>query len=169
MDNKIIRENLNLPFEKSFHGILRRTVGNEKIILPGVRIVVRNNPGHFLFIKRSDNGVWGMPAGSVEFNESVTQAAHRELLEETGLEAEDMKLIALHTGPQFDFTNAHGGKHQMFAVVFEAVNWSGRISTKTDETEDCRFFAPDNLPKTHPWYIETVNDVLSLTDSVIVK
>lgn len=31
MDNKIIRENLNLPFEKSFQGILRQAIGNEKI------------------------------------------------------------------------------------------------------------------------------------------
>jgi len=48
---------------------------------------------------RSDNGLWGMVGGAMEPGESLAQAAHREILEETGLTVELMGIVDLHTDP----------------------------------------------------------------------
>lgn len=47
----------------------------------------------FLALKRSDDGRWQGVAGGVEANETVEQAAIRELAEETGFEVESLILL----------------------------------------------------------------------------
>ena len=44
--------------------------------------IIRNAEGHVLLQRRSDNGLWGLPGGSVEIGESVTTAVVREVKEE---------------------------------------------------------------------------------------
>lgn len=46
------KANLNISFERSYHGILRKAIGNAKLILPGVRAVVMNDSQEFLFTRR---------------------------------------------------------------------------------------------------------------------
>lgn len=51
----------------------------------------------FLFLKRSDleeyPGSWCAPGGKVEPGEDPLSAAHRELLEETGLKVQDLRFV----------------------------------------------------------------------------
>lgn len=46
---------------------------------------------HILFLQRAqhEQGLWGVPAGKIEYNESPSEAAVRELLEETGISIKD--------------------------------------------------------------------------------
>ena len=55
-----------LPYAQSYTGQLRQHVGNRRLIIPGARAVIRNAAGEVLFVRRSDNGEWVMPAGSIE-------------------------------------------------------------------------------------------------------
>lgn len=48
-----------------------------------------------LLIRRSDNGLWGMPGGLCEVGETLAQAAERELFEETGLSGQALKLLGV--------------------------------------------------------------------------
>src|SRR5579885_2578787 len=78
------------PFEESYLGQLRKLVGSRTLICPGVRAVIRDEQGHLLLIQRRDNGIWGMPAGSIELNESILDCLKREVWEETGLEVQEV-------------------------------------------------------------------------------
>src|ERR1700689_2499689 len=55
-------------------------------LVPAVNVVVVNDGGEILLIRRTDNGNWAVPGGAVDLGESVAQAAVRETLEESGIE-----------------------------------------------------------------------------------
>lgn len=57
-------------------------------------VVIRDD--RFLLVSRAHEplrGFWGFPGGLVELGESVTEAARRELFEETGIDARPERLI----------------------------------------------------------------------------
>lgn len=54
--------------------------------------------GKFLLVKRSkppNAGTWAIPGGKVEYGETVQEALKREIMEETGLQVEPEKVVAL--------------------------------------------------------------------------
>lgn len=163
---------MSIAFEDSYAGMLRASVGNRRLILPGARAIVRDGDGRVLLIRRRDDGRWGMPAGSLERGESVTDCCVREVREETGLTVAGAELIAIYSGPRYHFTNAYGGEHQMLSFVFLTTDRGGTLQSVTDETTDARFFAPDALPPdTYPVYRETLDDLVEYerTGRVVLK
>ena len=63
-------------------------------------VVIRD--GRILLIKRGSEpyrGMWALPGGYVEWDESVEDTVRREVKEETGLEVADMKLIGVFSRP----------------------------------------------------------------------
>ena len=43
-------------------------------LVPSVNVVVINDAGDILMIRRTDNGNWAVPGGAIDLGESVTQA-----------------------------------------------------------------------------------------------
>ena len=48
-------------------------------LVPAVNVVVVNDAGEILLIRRTDNGNWAVPGGTIDLGESVAQAAVRSL------------------------------------------------------------------------------------------
>ncbi len=60
-----------------------------------VGIIVANAEGQLLWAKRAgQKDAWQFPQGGVDEGESVEQTLYRELLEELGLEANDIEVLA---------------------------------------------------------------------------
>lgn len=156
-------------YEDSYVGQLRKFIGKRKLILPAVRAIIRNKQGDILFIRRKDTGTWGMPAGSVELDESVVDALKREVKEETGLDVVSATPIAIYSEPRFAFTTMFGHEYQMFSVVFRVDEWSGSLVRSTDETVDAQFFSPVNLPDIPPHLHETLADLKKFDGQLILK
>jgi ADP-ribose pyrophosphatase YjhB (NUDIX family) len=159
----------SVPFEQSYAGGLRKHVGNRRLITPGPRAVIVDPLGKLLLVRRSDDNTWVMPAGGLELGESIWDALVREVREETGLVVEAATPIALYTGPQYWFTNAYGGEHQMFAVVFRVDRWSGTLLQETEETRGARFFPRDALPPLRDVYRETLADLDAFDGTLVLK
>lgn len=65
----------------------------------GVIAAVRRADGRLLAFERSDlSGEWQLPQGGIEPGETPTQAAWRELQEETGLGSEQVALVDEYEG-----------------------------------------------------------------------
>ena len=53
-------------------------------LVPSANVIVANDNGEILMIRRTDNGNWAVPGGGMDLGESITQTAVREAKEETG-------------------------------------------------------------------------------------
>lgn len=62
----------------------------------GVAVVITDESGKILCLQRERDpgkGLLGFPGGFVDIGESIEEAAHREVKEETGLKIKNLKLI----------------------------------------------------------------------------
>ncbi len=156
-------------FERSYMGQLRKLVGDQRIIVPGVRAVIFDKQGRVLLIHRTDSGRWGMPAGAVELGDSALDALKREVREETGLNVVSAAPFAIYSHSRYSFAYPNGDKVQMFVLVFRVDQWEGELIRETDETMGAEFFPLDNLPDLHEVYVETLNDLKNYNGEFIVK
>lgn len=88
--------------------------------------VERDN--EILLIKRSDNGKWSMPGGTMEFGESLTACVVRETLEETGIHIQCTGLVGIFTDPLHRVEYDNGEVRQQFAIVYRATYLSGELT-----------------------------------------
>lgn len=116
-------------------------------IRPGVAAIIQDAKGQILLQRRSDNGLWGLPGGSVEIEESVRDAIIREVREETGLTVEVVRLIGVYSDPRLQIVRYPDGN----VVHYVSTLYACRILTGTlqtcDETLDLKFFDPAHLPE----------------------
>lgn len=102
-----------------------------------VDLIIRHKGG-IVLIKRKDNGLWALPGGIVELDESLEDAARREAKEETGL---DIKLIRqLHTYSDPD----RDPRDHVITTVFIA-EAAGELKPG-DDAEDAGVYNVDELP-----------------------
>jgi ADP-ribose pyrophosphatase YjhB (NUDIX family) len=128
-------------------GQLRTLAGDERtLILVGARCVLRDSSGAILLIQRSDNGVWAMPAGTMELGESLRECAIREVREETGLVAHGVTPFAIYSQPDLK-PNVWGHVYQMITLGCRIDGYEGTLARVTDETTDAGFFTADALPE----------------------
>lgn len=152
---------MSVSWEQSYTGQLRQQVGHDTLIVPSIRAIIRNAAGHVLFIDRRGENSWGMPAGSIELNESIEDCLKREVLEETGLVVEEAVAVALYSDPKHVMTNWFGDRYQMFEFVFLVTKWSGELVQETDETTNAAFFPVEQLPNIpDEYWLTHTQDVL---------
>ena len=122
---------------------LRKVIGPRKIILNCAGAVsVRD--GKILFQRRTDNGRWGLIGGLVEMNETYSQAALREIREETGLEVQLESFLGIFHNHNMVWSN--GDAAHVISAMFTARILSGEPRID-EESYELRFFGKDELPK----------------------
>ncbi len=115
-----------------------------------VSAVVRARPGsaEILLMRRSDNRHWGLPGGYVEPGESVTQAAAREVSEETGYRIEVGALVGVYSDPSSQvIAYSDTDRIQSVNLCFEALALEAGEPTTPEESLGSGFFPRDALPE----------------------
>lgn len=99
--------------------------------------------GKILLVRRAREpakGIYTFPGGRVEFGESLTEAAAREVREETGLEIEIIGLAGWR-----EALPARTGGHGHFVILPFAARWASGEIMLNDELDDARWLPPDAL------------------------
>jgi len=114
-------------------------------IVPSANVIVVDNDGAILLIRRTDNGNIALPGGGMDLGESITQAAVREVKEETGLDVELTGLVGIYTNPRhvIEYTS-NGEVRQEFSIVF-AARPVGGVPTASDESSEVLWAAPADI------------------------
>lgn len=105
-----------------------------------------------LLIKRGTPprlGQWSLPGGRIEWAEPVTEAALRELKEETGVDAELTGLLDVVDGV---FTSRETGETtRHFVMIDYAARWTGGEPVAGDDAADARFFSREEAMEAVEW------------------
>jgi ADP-ribose pyrophosphatase YjhB (NUDIX family) len=108
-------------------------------LVPSVNVVVTDDAGRILMIRRSDNDNWAVPGGAIDLGESLPQAAIRETREETGITCEITGLVGTYTDPRHVLLyTSNGEARQEFSIVLTARPVSGE-PTPSDESREVRW------------------------------
>ncbi|XVQ86135.1 NUDIX hydrolase [Microbispora siamensis] len=105
-------------------------------LVPSVNVVVTNDAGDILMIRRSDNDNWAVPGGAIDLGESLPQAAVCETLEETGITCEITGIVGTYTDPRHVILyTSNGEARQEFSIVLTARAISGEPTPSSESTE----------------------------------
>ncbi len=139
-------------------------------IRPGVAGVVRDPRGRVLLHRRRVGEGWAPPSGAVEPGEDVVTALRRELREETGLEVEVVRLVALYSNPAHQVVTYPDGRRVHFVTsLFDCKMVAGALRG-SDEGYEWEWFSPRALPEgLLPYARVWLNDALREQNAVIVS
>lgn len=126
---------------------LRKVVGRRPLLQVGASVIALNEQGGMLLQLRSDNRCWAYAGGSVELDEEVEAAARREFWEETGLNAGELTLYGVFSGPDTHYVYPNGDEVSCVDIVYVCRDCSGALNPQQGEVEELRFFPPDALPE----------------------
>jgi 8-oxo-dGTP pyrophosphatase MutT (NUDIX family) len=136
-----------VSFADSYLGQLRALVGNRPLLQIGVRVLVEDDAGRVLILRRSDTGDWGLPAGSMELNESLMDTIHREVHEEANVTVADVQVFGISSDPVIErYTYPNGDQVQSVVVLARARLAGGVLGSNDGEATDFRFVDPDTVP-----------------------
>ena len=153
----------------SYIGQIRVKYGPDMVIETGVRIIIRDSAGRILLIKRTDKNRWEIPAGCVEPDENILEAARREVFDRTGLSIGSLRPFAYYSDPVYQLECPDGEKVQQYTMAFVTDDFSGEMLKSTDEVYDTGFFSFYNLPNLDDACMETIQDLFRYEGSIILK
>jgi ADP-ribose pyrophosphatase YjhB (NUDIX family) len=106
-----------------------------------VGAAVGNDKGEILLVQRADSGVWLYPTGWADIGYSAAEVVVKEVAEETGIEVEVVRLIAV-----LDGLRVGQSRVPLYSLVFQCRPIGGELAAHPLECADVGWFPPDKLP-----------------------
>ena len=107
-----------------------------------VGAVVGNDQGELLLVKRADSGVWLYPTGWADVGYSASEVVVKEVREETGMEVEPIRLIAVLDGLRLGFTRV-----PLYSLIFHCRVLGGELCPHPLECADVGWFSEERMPQ----------------------
>ena len=130
---------ITCTFENNNRSSLRHTTVNTIVMKDGK--VLLGKRGTFNGKPIPESGKWGLLGGFFDRDENLTQAAIREVMEESGWEISDLKLFRINDNP-----NRPKEDRQNVDIIFVAKAIK-KIKTSDEEVSELQWFSLDELPE----------------------
>jgi 8-oxo-dGTP pyrophosphatase MutT (NUDIX family) len=122
---------------------VRAKLGRDLLLMPAVTGLVFDAAGRLLLQHHADTRRWVTPGGSVDPDESPSDAVVRELWEETGLHVEPVGIAGVFGGPEFRVRYRNGDETAYVMVAFECRVRGGTLRLDGDESLELRWVGAD--------------------------
>lgn len=121
-----------------------RAAKNGRVLVGCAAVIFDPQRQRVLLTRRADNGLWCLPGGGMESGESVTETCVREVLEETGLIIQVVRLIGVYSDPDRLLVYPDGNAFHVVSLCFEALQLGGELQL-SDETTAYGFFSLEEI------------------------
>lgn len=121
--------------------------GTPVVVQTGASIIVVNRRGEILMQQRQDDGTWSYPGGRIEIDETVEEAARREVYEESGLTVGRMELLGVFSGPELKHIYPNGNEVCGIDIVYVSQDYTGELRAVDGEASSLAFYPVDRLPQ----------------------
>lgn len=148
---------------------MRKIIGHKPLMICGASVIIFNEYGKVLMLHRSDNDCWCFPGGSIEPGEKIEEAARREVLEETGLNAGVLNLFGVFSGEDLHYVYPNGDEVYIVDIVFYSTFYSGKLQINK-ESHEFNFFTIGDIPeKISPPVMPVVEELKRRGSTLISK
>ncbi len=106
-----------------------------------VGAAVGNDEGEILLVQRADSGIWLYPTGWADVGYSAPEVVVKEVQEETGIDVEVVRLIAVLDGLRVGMSQI-----PLYSLVFQCRPIGGELKAHPLECADVGWFPLDDLP-----------------------
>lgn len=120
--------------------------GKPVMVQTGASVIVEDSEGLILMQRRRDDGTWSYPGGRVEIDETVEDAARREVREECGIEVGKLQLLGVFSGPELRHVYPNGDEVCCIDIVYISRDWRGSLRPLDGEAAEVGFYPIDRLP-----------------------
>ncbi len=127
--------------------VIRKAVGHAPIMICACGCLIFNEKGQVLLQRRSDDGLWGNPGGSMDLGETIYETIIREIKEETNLEIEkeNLKIFNIYSGEEQHHIYPNNDEVYFVNIIFETDVYRGTVKSDS-ESYELKFFDIDKLP-----------------------
>jgi len=138
---------INCEFENGNKASLRHVVVDNLVLKDGKILLVKRTG------KLLEGGKWGLAGGYVDRDETVKEAAKREILEETGYEVERITLLRIIDAPN---RPAEDRQNIAFVHFCDALE---KIGVPDDESDEQTWFDLSALPLEEEFAFDHFSDI----------
>ncbi|MBT2759646.1 NUDIX domain-containing protein [Paenibacillus sp. ISL-20] len=129
-----------------YHRDIRQYIGKRSVVRVKAAVLVLNDNGELLLLKRQNKDEWGLPLGNLKPGEALEDTASRELWEESGLTADDMRLLDLVSGPEYMKKQIGGDEVYYVIGVYAATGLHSAIHLSPNTEVSLKYFDFQALP-----------------------
>ena len=126
---------------------LRKRTDHMPLVLPHSVVILFNEKGEVLLEERADDGFFDFPGGGIDLKESAEDAARRELKEETGLTADELKLFKVYSGEITHYVYFNGDEIYGVDLVYTCHKYHGEMKPQLEEVKSLKFYDLKHMPE----------------------
>ena len=127
---------------------IRKIIGHDPLLGVGLGVLIFNENEEILLEKRTDNGLYCFPGGSIDLGEKLEEAARRETREEVGLELNELTLFLITSGEQGRLEYPNGDVTYYVTFYYSSTPKEGSIPAIGDgESSELVWLSWDEIPE----------------------
>lgn len=123
---------------------MREMIGDSPLIIVRPSVAIINNKGEII-LSRNVGGMWNIPGGTLQLNESVEECITRIVFKNIGVKIKKLKLFGVYSGKQL--INRVDERYHTVAIGFICTEYEGEITPYGNPGLEARFFRLNQLPE----------------------